>query len=73
MIVIKEKSAIERQVGQDITHEAGKNWVLLWVKLKMLPTKTIIVASKAVRQLGALIEHITKNDGIRVNGRINKS
>ena len=32
MNVIKERSAIEWRVGQDITHEAGKNWVLFCVE-----------------------------------------
>ena len=73
MNVIMERSAIEWRVGQDITHEAGKNWVLFCVEFKVLPSKTTIVDSKAIRQLGALIEHLTKNDGVRVNGRINQS
>ena len=73
MNVIKERSAIEWQVGQDITHEVGKNWVLFYVEFKVLPSKTTIIPSEAIRQLGALIEHITKNDGIRVNGQINQS
>ena len=73
MNVIMERSAIECWVSQDIMHEAGKNRILFCVKFKMLPSKNTIVASKVVRQLGALVEHIMKNDGIRVDGRINQS
>ena len=39
-------------------------------KFKVLPSKNTIVANEAIRQLGALVEHIMKNDGIRVNGQV---
>ena len=71
--VITERSAIECWVSEDITHEAGTNRILFSVKFKVLPSKNTIVASETICQFGALIEHIMKNDRIRVNGQINQS
>ena len=51
-------------------HEAGTNRILFSVKFKVLPSKNTIVASETIRQFGALVEHIMKNDGIRVNGHL---
>ena len=68
-----ERSAVQCQVSQDITHEAGTNRILFSVKFKVLPSKNTIAASEAIRQFGALVKHIMKNDEIRVNGQINQS
>ena len=46
---------------------------MLSVKFKVLPPKNTIVASETIHQFSALVEHIMKNDEIRVNGQINQS
>ena len=38
-----------------------------------LPRRNLPPFSETIHQLGALAEHIMKNDGIRVNGHINRS
>ena len=41
--------------------------------VKVLPSKNTVVASETIQLFGALVEHIIKNDEIRVNGRIDQS
>ena len=66
--LIMKCSAVECRVCQDISHEAGKNCIVFSIKFTVLPSINTVLASKTVTQLGALVEHIMKNDGIGVDG-----